>query len=98
FQRLEDCRVCVHLPVRGQNLELERREKDFGLVRQQTLESALTNADAAVVVWKGAGARANESLLRNVLDKMSPGSACFVHGVLSKSRDGADQLIEAASV
>ncbi|HYV26839.1 MAG TPA: hypothetical protein VFA77_04865 [Candidatus Eisenbacteria bacterium] len=98
FHRVEDCQIAVYLPVRWQNVALDRRQKDFGLVREGNIEQVLANADAVVVVWKGAGVLANESLLRDVLEKMPGGSACFVQGVLSKSLDGANELIDVASV
>ena len=88
FHRLEGCRIALHLTAAGESSELAQRVKDFGLVREPSLEKAVADADAAVVVWRGAGA--NDALLTATLASLPRGAACFVHGALASSLDAAN--------
>lgn len=88
--------MSVHVPLKGRIAALDQREQDFGLVRKRSLEEAVADADAIVVVGRGSGATANGSLLEHALEHAPAGSACFVHGVLSDSLKGASQTMELA--
>jgi hypothetical protein len=90
----EGCQVAVQLA--GDNAELDRRVKDFGLVRETDPAKATAGADALVVVPKDSGAAANENLIRTALENASKDSACFVYGALAASLDGARKLNELA--
>ena len=96
IHRLDGCKISVHLPRDEGNAELQRRQKDFELLVEPNLGKALSNADAIVVVWSGSGAVANEPLLQDLLKRAPVGCACFVHGVLANSSDGATKIIELA--
>jgi len=96
FHRLNGCQISVHLPRDESNAELQRRQKDFGLLVEPDLGKALSNSDALIVAWSGDGAIANEPLLKDVLEHAPVGCACFVHGVLANSSDGATKIIELA--
>jgi hypothetical protein len=99
FHRLQECQIILHLtnaPAAGSK-ELEQREKDFGLVREPNLQRALSTADAVIVIWRGAGASANEEILKNVIEGVKPDTGCFVHGVLANSLDAARTLSNRAS-
>lgn len=97
FHRLENCHLVVHLANGGANVELERRVKDFGLVREEHLAKTVADANAVVLVWRGEGAIANETLLRSTLEAATPGTVVFVHGALGGSLNGARKLAELAS-
>jgi hypothetical protein len=97
FRRLDGCAVAVHLVSGAKPKEIEQRENDFGLAYAPELAGALADADGVVVVWRGAGARANESLLTRVVEQAPAGCACFVHGALAASDAGAREIARAAS-
>jgi hypothetical protein len=97
FHQLKDCRVSLHLTSGGDNALLEQRRKDFGLAVAPGIERAVADADAAVVVWRGAGATANDALLTATLSHLPRGSACFVHGVLASSHAAAKEAARLAA-
>jgi hypothetical protein len=97
FRRLEGCRVAVHLAGGRESPEIEQRQKDFGLARETELARAVADADAAVIVWRGAGAQANDALLMATLSSLARGAACFVQGVLGSSHVAAKQAVRLAA-
>lgn len=97
FHQLNDCRVAAYLPGAGDNAELQRRAKDFGLVLAGTLAETVANADACVVAWRDHGAKANSTLLTEVLDNLPTGTPCFVHGVLDNTHASARKILESAA-
>ncbi len=97
FHRLKDCRVVVHLATGGANFELERRAKNFNLIREENLGPAVADSDAVVIVWRGTGALANDALLRRTLETAASGTIVFVHGALGSRLDRAQKLAELAS-
>ncbi|MFM8357827.1 MAG: hypothetical protein ACKOET_04665 [Verrucomicrobiota bacterium] len=84
--------VSVHLPGEPENPALGRRQPEHGLRRAESL----AGADAAVVVWRGAGARADATRLRRVLEGLPAGAACFVHGVLGNTLAEAREAVARA--
>ncbi|MBI2924537.1 MAG: hypothetical protein HYY24_02400 [Verrucomicrobia bacterium] len=97
FHRLENCRIAVHLAGGGESAEIEQRRRDFGLAREPDLARTIADADAAIVVWRGAGAAANDALLSATLSHLPRGSACFVHGVLASSHAAAKEAARLAA-
>ena len=97
FHHLKDCRVSMPLPSGGDTALLDQRQKDFGLACEPGLERALADADAAVVVWRGAGAIANDALLTATLSHLPRGAACFVHGALASSHAAAQEAVRLAA-
>ena len=97
FHRLSDCRIALHFPGAADNAEVRRREKDFGLMVSNSLPAVLGDADACVIVWHGHGAKANPALLTEVLENLPSGAACFVHGVLDNTLEGARRVLELAA-
>jgi len=91
--RLEGCQVSVFSTTK--EVELERREKDFGLVRVANLEKAAAEADAVVVAGKDGGA--SDELLRRVIEGAREGGACFVHGALASSLEVARAMMKRAA-
>ncbi|MBI3417177.1 MAG: hypothetical protein HY043_17950 [Verrucomicrobia bacterium] len=97
LQRVNDCHIALHLSGAAENTEVRRREKDFGLLLSDSLSNALANADACVLVWHGHGTRANSALLTEALEKLPGGTACFVHGVLDNTLEGARKNLQQAA-
>jgi hypothetical protein len=96
IHRLDGCKISLHTPNGESNAELQRRQKDFELLVESDLGKALSNADAMVIVCSDSGAVANEPLLKDALQRAPIGCACFVHGVLANSSDGAAKIIALA--
>lgn len=94
FHRLEGCRVSVALA--GDNAELDRRVKDYGLVRETEAANSVAGADAVIVVPRGSGAVPNEALNQTALEKTAAECSCFMHGALAASLAGAQRLAELA--
>jgi len=96
FHRLEGCQVWL-VPLDRNHPEIERRIKDFGLHVAEDKESAVVDADGVVVAWRNSGAKANDDLLRTVLQRMRKGAACFVHGALASGTASAKELVALAT-
>ena len=97
FHKPEGMQVTAHLASGETNAELDRRVKDYGLVREQEAGAAAAQANALVIVPRGSGATANESLIRHALEKAPAGCCCFVYGALSNSLDAAKKVMELAA-
>ena len=69
FYQPEDCQVTAYLAPGASDVELKRRMGDFGLKLAASVDEAVAKADATVVVWRGAGATADDRTLRLVLEK-----------------------------
>lgn len=91
FHKLAGVEVAAYLPLKNRDANLERRADEFHLVIKTTAESAVTDADAVVVVPRGAGELAGDSLVRLALERAPEGAACFVHGALASSLEKAHQ-------
>jgi len=97
LHKLEGCQIAAHLAPGADDAELRRRVTDFGLTRSDSIESAMADADATIIAWRGNGSVPNEKLLQTVIEKARPGTTCFIHGVLASSADGAQSLLKAAA-
>lgn len=84
--------VSVTLPGDPENVALQRRQQEHRLRRVDSL----AGADAAVVVWRGAGAKADPARLQRVLEGLPEGAPCFVHGVLGNTLAEARAAAELA--
>ncbi|MBI2949248.1 MAG: hypothetical protein HYY23_16525 [Verrucomicrobia bacterium] len=92
FHRLENCRVSAHIADQAANAEIERREKSFGLRVRRDLRQAVAGADGVIVAWRGSGVEAKDELLKEILPSVPRGTPCFVHGALSASLAGAQEI------
>ena len=92
WHTLTDCQVSVHLSSGQGTDELRRRADDFGLVRERSVATACSDADAIVVISQGDGAVANEGLIISALEQASAPAGCFVHGALANSLAEAKKL------
>src|SRR6185369_4188046 len=84
FHRIADLEVSVYLIVSSDS-DFGSRHEDFGLRIEPTVEQAVANADAVVIVPRRPGAVANEAFLSLALRNAPEGSACFVYGALANS-------------
>jgi len=91
FRRLDNCQVWLHVVSGGSDTEVGRRVKDHDLRVAESIDRTLANADGVIVVWRGAGSKANDDLLRATLHSMQSGTLCFVHGALASGRNAARQ-------
>lgn len=96
FHRPGFDRISIYLDTGAGNPQIERRAKDFGLIREPTLDRALADAEAIVIVWAGRGANANEELLRKTVQAAPKNIACFVHGAFANKTNSARELARLA--
>jgi len=95
FHALDDLKVSACLLLNSENSFGKRRE-DWSLAIKSNPEQAVRDADAVVIVPHGAGAVANDGLLRIALENAPEGAACFVHGALASSLEKARQQAKLA--
>ncbi len=88
--------VSAHLLLNNVEAGFDKRVEDFHLAARPNPEAAVAEADAVVIVPRGAGALPNDGLLRVALERAPEGAACFVHGALASTLDRARQQIELA--
>lgn len=74
---------------------LESRARQFGLVVEPNLDSALAGSHAAVIVPTHP-ARPNPEILSRVLERMPRGGRCFVYGLLAGNAPAAEALLRQA--
>ena len=96
FHRPDELEVSVYLLLNNRVTNLEERAEDFPLVIKPNPAGAVADADAVVIVPRGAGALPNEGLLRVALERAPEGAMCFVHGALASSLPGARRQIQLA--
>jgi len=97
FHRLSDLAVSACLLLNNSEGSFGGRAGDFHLAIVSNPERAVRDADAVVVVSRGAGAVANDALLRVALEGAPEGAGCFVHGALSSSLEKARQQTKLAA-
>jgi len=96
FHRIADLEVSVYLIVSSES-DFGSRHEDFGLRIEPTVEQAVANADAVVIVPRRPGAVANEAFLNLALRNAPEGSACFVYGALANGLASARQFTALAA-
>ncbi len=96
-RRPEGWEVVIPRPSESPSEEFLNARGKFGLRVVRSISEAISVANAVVLVWKGAGAVANDAWLLQVLRELKPGSACFVHGVLASSASAAQKALQLAS-
>ena len=97
FHQLAGVEVAAYLPPNNREANLERRANEFHLVLKPSADAALADADAVVIVPRGGGPLADDTLLRTALERAPEGAACFVHGVLASSLEIARRQIQLAA-
>src|SRR5262245_21506680 len=98
FRQLEGCPVAIHLAsTEPANPEINRRAADFNLIREPSLERAVADAEAVMIVGREQACAPTESLVEHVLENAAAGSACFVYGALAATLKKAKAIIERAS-
>jgi hypothetical protein len=80
----------------AQKKPLRKHTRDFGLAIAPTVEAAIKDADAVVIVSRQAGTMANDRLLQATLTLAPRGARCFVYGTLSTSFDSGQALLKQA--
>jgi hypothetical protein len=88
--------VAAHVMLSLIESDFDKRAADFGLVIAPTVERAVENADAVVIVSRKPGAVANERFLQIALEYAPVESACFVHGALANTLGRARDLLSLA--
>jgi hypothetical protein len=97
FHTPADVEISAYLLLNSREAGLEERAEDYDLVTRPNAESAVADADAIVIVPRGAGALPNDGLLQVALEHAPEGSACFVHGALASSLEKAHRQVALAS-
>src|SRR5690242_14013481 len=92
FHRIPDLEVSAYQIVTSES-DFGTRREDFRLRVQPTVEKAVANADAVVIVSRRPGAVANEAFVDIALHNAPEGGACFVYGVLANSLATARQFV-----
>lgn len=72
------------------------RPEKFHLAIKTTPKEGLRDADAAVIIPRGSGAVANDSLVQTALETAPAGSIIFVYGVLASSLETAHRQVNLA--
>jgi hypothetical protein len=85
------------LPAETPNADITRRAEDFGLIREPSLERAVSGADAVIVVGREPSGAPAEALVRGVLENAAANSVCFVHGALAATLGKARAIVELAA-
>jgi hypothetical protein len=88
LRKPEGTQVSAYLAI-SVEANFGERPKDFDLEIAPTVEEAVADADAIVIVSRRPGAQANEAFLRIALERAPKGAACFVHGALANSLTSA---------
>ncbi len=76
--------------------ELKRRAKDFGLVIEKNVTTAVREADAIVVTSRGPAIEAMDAMLLHALKQAAPARTCFAHGALVNTLAGWPKLRKTA--
>ena len=96
LRRFEGTQVSAYLAVSIES-NFGERPKEFDLDVAHTVEEAVADADAVVIVSRRPGAQANEAFLKIALERAPEGAACFVHGALANSLTTARTLAATAA-
>jgi hypothetical protein len=97
FYRPEGCQIAVYLRDGAGNAEIDRRVKEFGLRREQSIAATVAQADGLVIVPKTSSAAPDTELVEIALRGVPRGCACFVYGGLSWTLSEAKKLANVAS-
>lgn len=89
-------RITVCTPPGAGDELLERRVRDFSLVRASDPAQAVASADAVVIAPGGQGETANETLIQLALEHAPRGCPCFVYGLLGNSVASAGATLHRA--
>lgn len=74
------------------NPHIATRVRQFGLVHAMSIQEALRESAAAVVVPSGDGSKPNDALVQQALELLPPTSRCFVYGLLAADARTAGKL------
>jgi hypothetical protein len=96
FRRIENCEISIHLADPSQGAALLDARRGAGLKIHTNRTAAIQNADAAIVIPKGDGSHAPESLVQAAVEGLPTESPCFVHGVLANTPAVANALAASA--
>src|SRR5260221_9777513 len=96
FHALDGLEVSACLLLNNSENSFGKRREDFSFRIKANPAQAVRDADAIVMVPHGAGAVANDGLLRVALENTPEGAACFVHGALASSLEKGRQLAKLA--
>src|SRR5438445_5713981 len=91
FHRFHDLEVSACLLLNNTEGSFGTRTEDFHLAIKPNAEEAVRDADAIMIVSRGASAMANDGLLRVALERAPEDAACFVHGALASNLEKARQ-------
>jgi hypothetical protein len=97
FYRPEGCQIAIHLQDGADHSEIDRRVKDFGLRREQSIPAAVAQADGLVIVPKTSQIAPNTEWVEAALRGVPSGCCCFVYGGLSPTLSEAKKLASLAS-
>jgi hypothetical protein len=84
WHKFDDVTISAYLAVTSES-DFGSRVEEHDLVIASTVERAIENADAVVIVPRRPGALANEDFVKLALELAPEGGACFVHGTLANS-------------
>ena len=96
FHALDGLEVSACLLLNNSENSFGKRREDFSFRIKANPAQAVRDADAIVIVPHGAGAVANDGLLRVALENTPEGAACFVHGAFASSLEKGRQLAKLA--
>jgi hypothetical protein len=96
FHKLDGTQIAAYVAVAAES-SFGERPKEFDLVVAPTMERAVTDADAVMIVSRRPGDLANEAFVKIAVEQAPEGAACFVHGALANTLDSARQYSRTAA-
>ncbi|MBI3877894.1 MAG: hypothetical protein HY300_18355 [Verrucomicrobia bacterium] len=96
WRKFGGTKIALWTPPGAGEEELKRRAKDFSLVVEKNVVTAVRDADAIVVASRGPAIEAMDTLLLHSLKQAAPGRTCFAHGALVNTLAGWPKLREVA--
>jgi hypothetical protein len=94
FHRVQGCAVAAHIIDNPQDPEIERRAKDFGLLRENSIATCVRDADAIAIISRELSG--NRELLKKVIMAAPEGARCFIYGALARTLAQADEILRLA--